>query len=103
MFDTKLLFTLDLLRLEDVLEILKGLLTIRMFILKNSNFRLTNIYGIPSYEYPGLTKILLHGGPEADPDNRDFPSVEKELKYVSEYVKEHLPGPTSHIQKLMLQ
>jgi len=56
------------------------------------NARLTNIYGIPSYEYPGMTKILLHGGPEAHPDYRDVPSVEEEVKYVSDYVKKHLPG-----------
>ena len=69
----------------------------------NTNFRLTNIYGIPSYEYPGMTKILLHGGPEAHPDYRDVPSVEEEVKYVSDYVKKHLPGLSSPIQKISFE
>jgi hypothetical protein len=46
-----------------------------------------------------MTKILLHGGPEAHPDYRDVPSVDEEVKYVSEYVKNHLPGLSSPIQK----
>ena len=69
----------------------------------NTNFRLTNIYGIPSYEYPGMTKILLHGGPEAHPDYRDVPSVDEEVKYVSDYVKKHLPGLSSPIQTNSLE
>ena len=69
----------------------------------NTNFRLTNIYGIPSYEYPGMTKILLHGGPEAHPDYRDVPSVDEEVKYVSDYVKKHLPGLSSPIQKISFE
>ena len=46
-----------------------------------------------------MTKILLHGGPEAHPDYRDVPSVDEEVKYVSDYVKKHLPGLSSPIQK----
>ena len=44
-----------------------------------------------------MTKILLHGGPEAHPDYRDVPSVDEEVKYVSDYVKKHLPGLSSPI------
>ena len=33
------------------------------------------------------------------PDYRDVPSVDEEVKYVSDYVKKHLPGLSSPIQK----
>jgi sarcosine oxidase/L-pipecolate oxidase len=56
------------------------------------NARLTGIYGLPSYEYPGLVKMLYHGGPETDPDARDLPSFDEFVGKVSEYVREHLPG-----------
>jgi sarcosine oxidase/L-pipecolate oxidase len=55
------------------------------------NARLTNIYGIPSYEYPGLVKMLFHGGPESDPDTRDMASCESYVEKVRDYVREHLP------------
>ena len=55
------------------------------------NARLTGIYGLPSYEYPGLVKMLFHGGPEADPDARDLASVESYVDKVGHYVREHLP------------
>jgi sarcosine oxidase/L-pipecolate oxidase len=55
------------------------------------NARLTGIYGLPSYEYPGLVKMLFHGGPEADPDTRDLASFEPYVEKVSHYVREHLP------------
>ena len=54
------------------------------------NARLTGIYGLPSYEYPGLVKILFHGGPEADPDARDLKSFKPQIKKVKHYVREHL-------------
>lgn len=54
------------------------------------NARLTDIYGIPSYEYPGLVKMLYHGGPETDPDTRDHASFEPYIDKVRDYVKEHL-------------
>jgi len=55
------------------------------------NARLTGIYGLPSYEYPGLVKMLFHGGPETDPDTRDLASFEPYVERVSQYVREHLP------------
>ena len=55
------------------------------------NARLTDIYGLPSLEYPGLVKMLYHGGPESDPDTRDQASFEPHLAKVRDYVREHLP------------
>ena len=54
------------------------------------NARLTGIYGLPSYEYPGLVKMLFHGGPETDPDTRDRVSFEPYVEKVSRYVRDHL-------------
>ena len=56
------------------------------------NARLTGVYGIPSYEYPGLVKMLFHGGPETDPDTRDLASFEPYVEKVRQYVREHLPS-----------
>lgn len=56
------------------------------------NARLTGIYGLPSYEYPGLVKMLFHGGPETDPDTRDLVSFKPYIKKVKRYVREHLPS-----------
>jgi glycine/D-amino acid oxidase-like deaminating enzyme len=55
------------------------------------NARLTDIYGLPAYEYPGMMKMLYHGGPEADPDHRDLASTKSYIRKVKHYVKEHLP------------
>lgn len=55
------------------------------------NARLTGIYGLPSYEYPGMMKMLYHGGPECDPDQRDRVSSEPYVEQVKRYVREHLP------------
>lgn len=55
------------------------------------NARLTGIYGLPSCEYPGLVKMLYHGGPETNPDTRDLASFEPYVEKVSRYVREHLP------------
>jgi sarcosine oxidase/L-pipecolate oxidase len=55
------------------------------------NARLTGVYGLPAYEYPGMVKMLYHGGPEADPDHRDFASAKSYVKIVKRYVREHLP------------
>ncbi len=54
------------------------------------NARLTDIYGLPSCEYPGLVKILFHGGPESDPETRDQASIQAEVGKVSEYIRDHL-------------
>jgi sarcosine oxidase/L-pipecolate oxidase len=55
------------------------------------NARLTGVYGLPSCEYPGLFKMLFHGGPETDPDTRDLVSIELYVDKVSDYVRQHLP------------
>lgn len=55
------------------------------------NARLTDIYGIPACEYPGMMKMLYHGGPESDPDRRDSVSSEPYVEKVKHYVREHLP------------
>ena len=47
------------------------------------NARLTNIYGVPSFEYPGLVKVLSHLGPKVDPDARDKLSTDDVVAYVS--------------------
>jgi sarcosine oxidase/L-pipecolate oxidase len=54
------------------------------------NARLTGIYGLPSYEYHGLVKMLFHGGPETDPDARDLASFKTQVKKVRRYVRQHL-------------
>lgn len=56
------------------------------------NARMTDIYGLPSLEYPGLVKILVHSGPETDPDRRDEVDFSDRIKYVASYVRDHLPG-----------
>jgi len=55
------------------------------------NARLTDIYGLPSLEYPGLVKMLFHGGPEADPDARDQVSCDPFVEKVNQYVRDHFP------------
>ena len=55
------------------------------------NARLTGIYGLPSYEYPGLVKMLYHGGLESDPETRDLASAEEYVEKVADYVRDHLP------------
>jgi sarcosine oxidase / L-pipecolate oxidase len=55
------------------------------------NARLTGIYGLPSYEYHGLVKMLYHGGPESDPESRDLASAEEYVEKVARYVRDHLP------------
>jgi sarcosine oxidase/L-pipecolate oxidase len=55
------------------------------------NARLTGIYGLPSCEYPGLVKMLYHGGPETDPNTRDLVSFADYVEKVSHYVRDHLP------------
>ena len=41
--------------------------------------------------YPGLTKVLVHSGPEASPDERDKCDFTPVVAYVCDYVKKHLP------------
>ncbi|XP_046361539.2 peroxisomal sarcosine oxidase-like isoform X1 [Haliotis rufescens] len=51
-----------------------------------------DIWGLPSYEYPGYAKIALHTGPEISPDTRDQPDGKWVTDRVTAYVKEHFPG-----------
>jgi len=46
---------------------------------------------VPSYEYPGLVKILLHEGPEGDPNLRDFVDLSAYITKANAYVKDFLP------------
>jgi glycine/D-amino acid oxidase-like deaminating enzyme len=55
------------------------------------NSRHTNVYGIPELEYPGLVKILHHGGPAIDPDQRDKPDLSSIISHTQNYVRDHLP------------
>lgn len=55
------------------------------------NARLTDIYAIPSYEYPGLIKILFHGGPVSNPDKRDFADIGPYIEKVKSYLEKYLP------------
>ncbi|XP_046546835.1 peroxisomal sarcosine oxidase-like [Haliotis rubra] len=57
------------------------------------------MWGLPSYEYPGFAKFGLHSGPEISPDTRDQPDGKWVTDRVTAYVKEHFPGlePTPSI------
>ncbi len=57
------------------------------------------LYGVPSFEYPGLFKLCYHGGPPTDPENSHHPNLEEfphvwrsNLELVQNHIKEHLPG-----------
>lgn len=56
------------------------------------NARLTGVYALPSCEYPGLVKVLFHGGPRTDPDRVDPGTVAPYVARVADYVRTHLPG-----------
>jgi sarcosine oxidase / L-pipecolate oxidase len=56
------------------------------------NARLTDMYGLPSFEYPGLVKVLYHGGPTTDPDHRDHASLAPYIELIRRYVAEYLPS-----------
>jgi glycine/D-amino acid oxidase-like deaminating enzyme len=60
------------------------------------NARLTDIYALPSCEYPDLVKILYHGGPDANADARDVPDRRPFVDKVSAYVRRHMPGLAHH-------
>ncbi len=60
------------------------------------NARLTGIYALPACEYPGLVKVLYHGGPEAEPETRDVPDRAPWERRVGAYVREHLPALDGH-------
>ncbi|GFS55070.1 peroxisomal sarcosine oxidase [Trichonephila inaurata madagascariensis] len=51
-----------------------------------------DVYALPSYEYPDLVKICIHGGVNCDHEARDKtpqdPKIEKKLK---DYVRDHFP------------
>ncbi|KAG8171427.1 hypothetical protein JTE90_019697, partial [Oedothorax gibbosus] len=52
----------------------------------------TDIYALPSLEYPGLVKVCLHGGVPCDPDARDQTPQKPEFDaLIRSYVAEHFP------------
>nr|XP_053643346.1 peroxisomal sarcosine oxidase-like isoform X2 [Cherax quadricarinatus] len=51
-----------------------------------------HFYGLPELEYPGLVKVVFHGGPEVKPDERDEGGRDEEMrKMVSDYVRKTFP------------
>ncbi|XP_028400345.1 peroxisomal sarcosine oxidase-like isoform X2 [Dendronephthya gigantea] len=50
------------------------------------------VYGLPCYEYPGMIKFAIHGGPIVDPDARDMADHTDLEKNASEYVSRHIMG-----------
>ncbi len=59
------------------------------------NARLTDVYALPTLEYPGLVKVLFHGGAEARPEARDVSDRGPYVETVRAYVQRHLP-PLDH-------
>lgn len=55
------------------------------------NARLTDVYVLPSYEYPGRVKVLFHGGPASDPESSDPAASDPYVRRVADYVRRHLP------------
>ncbi|XP_003578362.3 probable sarcosine oxidase isoform X1 [Brachypodium distachyon] len=56
----------------------------------------THIYSTPSMEYPGLIKICMHGGPQCDPDRRDWAAATGEgegglVGPVAQWIDEVMP------------
>jgi sarcosine oxidase/L-pipecolate oxidase len=66
------------------------------------NARLTDVYALPAYEYPGLVKVLYHGGADVDrgalepgrhePGALDPAGLDPYVEHVRAYVEAHLPG-----------
>ncbi|XP_076062561.1 peroxisomal sarcosine oxidase-like [Oratosquilla oratoria] len=54
-------------------------------------------YALPALEYPGLVKLCIHHGVDADPDERDLcdmtPVLEKCKKYVENFFWDLYPEP----------
>jgi len=53
------------------------------------------IWGLPSYEYPGLVKVAFHGGHEVDPTERDAIPTGTESRFLDktiDFVRTHLKG-----------
>ena len=46
------------------------------------NARLANVYAVPSFEYPGLVKVLTHSGPAATPEQRDCVDLDASVEYL---------------------
>ncbi|XP_048857519.1 peroxisomal sarcosine oxidase [Brienomyrus brachyistius] len=62
------------------------------FIQLPSEMEKTDIYGLPSNEYPGLMKVCYHTGSETDPDQRDKQTDRGDVAILSSYISRHLPG-----------
>jgi len=56
------------------------------------NYGEPDIYGLPVLELPGLLKMCLHGGPEVDPDTRDFAPDREGIAVVSDYLARVMPS-----------
>ncbi|KPP72583.1 peroxisomal sarcosine oxidase-like [Scleropages formosus] len=52
----------------------------------------SEIYGLPSNEYPGLMKVCYHSGSPTDPDERDRQTERKDITLLSSYIARRLPG-----------
>ncbi|XP_070206213.1 peroxisomal sarcosine oxidase-like [Littorina saxatilis] len=52
----------------------------------------SQVYGLPSDEYPGFVKMALHLGPKVDPDARDDADNKWVRDTMTRYVRDHLPG-----------
>lgn len=55
------------------------------------NARLAGVYCVPTYEYPGMVKVVVHDGVEVAPESRDSADISGALSKVQAYVKNHLP------------
>lgn len=50
-----------------------------------------HFYGLPELEYPGLVKVVYHGGPEVKPEERDEGDNRDIKETTKTYVKERFP------------
>ncbi|CAN9511208.1 unnamed protein product [Ophioblennius macclurei] len=62
------------------------------FVASHSQETDVHIYGLPSNEYPGLMKVCLHTGKNADPDQRDQQKDRSDIELLQRYITRCLPG-----------
>ncbi|XP_078680773.1 peroxisomal sarcosine oxidase-like isoform X1 [Branchiostoma floridae x Branchiostoma belcheri] len=64
----------------------------------DESFRMSELelYGMPSWEYPGKFKLCYHSGPVIDPDDRDGVAGSRGnqeiVRMMCDYVRKHFPG-----------
>uniref|UniRef100_A0A3Q3WDG8 Peroxisomal sarcosine oxidase n=1 Tax=Mola mola TaxID=94237 RepID=A0A3Q3WDG8_MOLML len=51
-----------------------------------------HIYGLPSFEYPGLVKVCYHIGGKTDPDVRDEQTDKSDIDILKRFVARCVPG-----------